>query len=157
MWLLTDQSTIEFSSDNFEDALRFNATFSASNLSALTGAPAATCKPPWQKQHQCVDDVAVFQIRRSFRAHLSAAFASGGRTMKTTVTGFEAEAPRSHHSVARAQTTHSETYRVSLLLVVFGQVEVQSWSALASCFRSSPIPSSGVGIELDVGSLFDRV
>ncbi|XP_051902352.1 enteropeptidase [Hippocampus zosterae] len=43
VWLLTDRSTIEFSSDNFEDASRFNATFSASDLSALTDSEKLSC------------------------------------------------------------------------------------------------------------------
>ncbi|XP_061607433.1 enteropeptidase isoform X2 [Phyllopteryx taeniolatus] len=43
VWLLTDQSTIEFSTDNFDGVSEFNATFSASNLSGLTDSEKLSC------------------------------------------------------------------------------------------------------------------
>ncbi|XP_077360528.1 enteropeptidase [Festucalex cinctus] len=57
VWLLSDQSTVEFSSDNFEDVSGFNATFSASDLSELSDSEKLSCTFEsgicfWRQEHE---------------------------------------------------------------------------------------------------------
>lgn len=120
VWLLTNQSTVEFISDDFNNLPGFNATYSTANTSNLSSNTSPPCQLPTKSilfyLLLTISTCFCVQMRRSSLAPLSRACVSGGRTWCTMPeTGSESMAPHYPHWADRVQTTRWGTALVGLL------------------------------------------
>lgn len=125
VWLLTDQSTVEFNSDDVNSLTGFRATYSTTNTSLLSGKTRAlTQAEQQQNQTSCTGpNVFLSQTSRSWPAVSKMVSVSGGRIKTMRATGFGPVKPPSLHWQVRAWIT------------LWGTAQVGSTWTLASVWK----------------------